>query len=88
MLLERPDPENTGGERDERQQERAGDDEGDVEFIARGKTGGKEFAHHERSRFRRVDGRWFYMDDKGKGLELGAWVVECVRDAAGVTISL
>lgn len=32
------------------------------------------------------DGRW--MDDKGKGLELGAWVVECVRDASGVTISL
>ena len=32
------------------------------------------------------DGRW--MDDKNKGLELGAWVVECVRDASGVTISL
>lgn len=44
-----------------------GDSDGEVEFIARGKTGGKEFAHHERSRFRKVEGRWFYMDDKGKG---------------------
>ena len=43
------------------------DDEGDVEFIARGKSRGKEFAHHERSRFRRVEGRWYYVDDKGKG---------------------
>ena len=32
------------------------------------------------------DGRW--LDDKGKGLELGAWVSECVRDASGVTLAL
>ena len=32
------------------------------------------------------DGRW--MDDKAKGLELSAWVAECVRDASGVSISL
>lgn len=32
------------------------------------------------------DGRW--LDDKGKGLELGAWVAECVRDASGVTLAL
>jgi SEC-C motif-containing protein len=40
----------------------AGDDEGVVEFIARGTSGGKPFAHHERSRFRREDGRWRYVD--------------------------
>lgn len=33
---------------------------------------------------READGRW--LDDKGKGLELGAWVAECVRDAAGVEL--
>lgn len=38
------------------------DDDGIVEFIARGVTGGKPFAQRERSRFRRVDGKWFYVD--------------------------
>jgi SEC-C motif domain protein len=38
------------------------DDEGVVEFIARGESAGKPFSHHERSRFRRVDGRWKYLD--------------------------
>lgn len=38
------------------------DDEGIVEFIARGVTRGQPFAQRERSRFRRVDGRWFYID--------------------------
>ncbi|MBS1124245.1 MAG: motif domain protein [Deltaproteobacteria bacterium] len=38
------------------------DDTGVVEFIARGSTRGTPFAQHERSRFRRVDGRWFYVD--------------------------
>ena len=33
-----------------------------------------------------ADGRW--LDDKGKGLELAAWVRECVRDAAGVELPL
>ena len=40
----------------------ASDDEGVVEFIARGVTRGTPFAQRERSRFRRVDGRWYYAD--------------------------
>jgi len=39
-----------------------GDDEGIVEFIARGVTRGTPFAQHERSRFRREGGQWFYVD--------------------------
>jgi SEC-C motif-containing protein len=38
------------------------DDEGIVEFIARGQSHGQPFAHHERSRFRRVAGKWRYLD--------------------------
>ncbi len=38
------------------------DDTGVVEFVARGTTRGAPFAHRERSRFRRVDGRWYYVD--------------------------
>jgi SEC-C motif domain protein len=40
-------------------------DTGIVEFIARGSTAGKQFAQRERSRFRRVDGAWFYVDGDG-----------------------
>ena len=40
----------------------ASDDEGVVEFIARGTTRGAPFAQRERSRFRRREGRWFYVD--------------------------
>lgn len=40
----------------------ATDDEGVVEFIARGATRGVPFVHHERSRFRRAGGRWYYVD--------------------------
>ena len=40
----------------------ATDDTGVVEFIARGTTRGTAFVQQERSRFRRVDGRWFYVD--------------------------
>jgi SEC-C motif-containing protein len=40
----------------------ATDDTGVVEFIARGTTRGIPFAQQESSRFRRVDGRWFYVD--------------------------
>jgi SEC-C motif-containing protein len=38
--------------------------EGDdvVEFIARGTSGGRPFEHRERSRFRKIDGAWFYID--------------------------
>ena len=38
------------------------DDTGIVEFIARGVTNGQPFTQRERSRFRRVDGRWVYTD--------------------------
>jgi SEC-C motif-containing protein len=38
------------------------DDEGVVEFIARGVTNGAPFAQRERSRFVRRDGLWFYVD--------------------------
>jgi SEC-C motif-containing protein len=38
------------------------DDEGTVEFLARFKERGREHVHHESSRFRRIDGRWFYID--------------------------
>ncbi len=38
------------------------DDVGVVEFIARGVTRGSAFAQHERSRFRRIDSRWYYVD--------------------------
>jgi SEC-C motif domain protein len=40
------------------------DDDGIVEFIARGVTNGRPFAQRERSRFRRSDGAWFYVDGK------------------------
>jgi SEC-C motif domain protein len=38
------------------------DDDGTVEFIARGITRGSPFAQRERSRFSRIDGRWYYVD--------------------------
>jgi len=37
-------------------------DSGVVEFIASGVTGGVPFRQRERSRFRRVDGNWLYID--------------------------
>jgi SEC-C motif domain protein len=40
------------------------DDEGLVEFVARGVTNGQPFAQRERSRFRRIDGVWYYRDGK------------------------
>jgi SEC-C motif domain protein len=39
-----------------------GDREGIVEFIARGVTRGSPFAQRERSRFRKPEGRWYYVD--------------------------
>ena len=38
------------------------DDRGIVEFVARYKVGGRAHRLHERSRFRRLDGRWYYLD--------------------------
>ncbi len=38
------------------------DETGVVEFIARGATRGEPFVLHERSRFRRDEGRWVYVD--------------------------
>lgn len=43
------------------------DDDGIVEFIARGATKGRPFIQRERSRFRKVDGRWFYVDGNVRG---------------------
>jgi SEC-C motif-containing protein len=34
-----------------------------VEFVARSKLGGRAERMHVTSRFERVDGRWFYVDD-------------------------
>lgn len=39
-----------------------GDEDGVVEFKARYKQEGNAFTHHERSRFNRLDGRWYYRD--------------------------
>lgn len=38
------------------------DDHGIVEFIAKYKQNGKAFRLHERSRFVKEDGHWFYVD--------------------------
>jgi SEC-C motif-containing protein len=39
-----------------------GPDTAEVEFVARSRVGGKAVRQHERSRFVREDGRWFYVD--------------------------
>ena len=38
------------------------DQRGLVEFVARYKIGGRAHRLHERSRFKRFQGRWFYVD--------------------------
>jgi SEC-C motif domain protein len=38
------------------------DDHGEVEFVARSRVEGLGQRLHERSRFRRVNGQWFYVD--------------------------
>jgi SEC-C motif-containing protein len=43
----------------------ADDTTGVVEFIAHGVSRGAPFSQRERSRFRRVDGRWYYTDAEG-----------------------
>jgi SEC-C motif-containing protein len=44
----------------------ASEDAGVVEFIARGVTAGRPFAQRERSRFRRVEGAWYYVDGEAR----------------------
>lgn len=39
-----------------------GDATAEVEFVARFRVGGRAVRLHERSRFVREDGRWFYVD--------------------------
>jgi SEC-C motif-containing protein len=39
-----------------------GTDSAEVEFVARFRVGGKAIRQHERSRFVREEGRWFYVD--------------------------
>ena len=43
------------------------EDEGSVEFVARYKVQGKAYRLHENSRFRKLDGRWYYLDAKQPG---------------------
>lgn len=38
------------------------DEAGKVEFVARFKVNGRGHRLHEISRFRKVDGRWYYLD--------------------------
>jgi SEC-C motif-containing protein len=38
------------------------DESGEVEFIARYSIDGVEYAHHERSEFRKLDGRWYFVN--------------------------
>ena len=39
-----------------------GENSAEVEFVARYRVGGKAVRLHERSRFVREDGRWYYVD--------------------------
>ena len=45
-----------------RQQRKTGDDTAQVEFVARWRVAGRAVRQHERSRFVREEGRWFYVD--------------------------
>jgi len=42
----------------------AEDDAGVVEFVARSRAGGRAQRMHETSRFVRLNGRWYYLDDQ------------------------
>jgi SEC-C motif-containing protein len=50
------------------------DDEGTVEFIVRCVVRGTPYTQRERSKFRRTDGRWYYVD--------GVTISEATRRAA------
>jgi SEC-C motif-containing protein len=45
-----------------KQHRSTGEHTAEVEFVARFRIGGKAVRQHERSRFVREDGRWFYLD--------------------------
>ena len=45
-----------------RDRRRIDDDRAEVEFVARYRVGGRAVRLHERSRFVREGGRWFYVD--------------------------
>ena len=38
------------------------DDDGEVEYVARYKIAGKGYRLHERSRFKKIEGIWYYLD--------------------------
>jgi SEC-C motif-containing protein len=40
------------------------DDVGFVEFVARYEMEGKDLAHHERARFEKVDGAWYFESEE------------------------
>lgn len=40
----------------------ADDDDGVVEFIAKYRAADAEHTHHERSTFKKVEGKWYYVD--------------------------
>ncbi len=44
-----------------------GPDTSEVEFVARYRLAGQAVRMHERSRFVREDGRWFYVDGEPRG---------------------
>jgi SEC-C motif-containing protein len=43
------------------------DDTGEVEFIARYRQEGSALSHHERARFEKVGGKWFFVDGQMVG---------------------
>ena len=45
-----------------RHHQMTGPDTAEVEFVARYRVGGKAVRLHEKSRFVREEGRWFYVD--------------------------
>jgi SEC-C motif-containing protein len=45
------------------------DDVGQVEFVTKYTMDGSEHVHHERSRFRRVDGRWYFSAGQKVGAQ-------------------
>jgi SEC-C motif-containing protein len=47
---------------DVREHKTTGTDTAEVEFVARYRVDGRAVRLHERSRFVREDGRWFYVD--------------------------